>query len=449
VRLSVNSLSDLDVALATSDYGEYLYMYPPRQAYRPLPLSEHAIREAINDSTAVRGPLNVYIHIPFCKQLCRFCNLYTTSLRDPTIHDLYIDRLNEELRSYEEAGVLHRGDIPTIYLGGGTPSVLSLSQLERLVEALIASGCRTEGQQEFAIEVAPETVDLAYLIGLKELGFSRVSMGLQSSSADELRIIGRGRQDRRSSEVVSDALDVGFSNVCIDLIFGLPGQTTSSWVASLKEVARLDPPTVCAYAWTPRPGTGFHRQGQTRPAGDALRERFQLACSVLADFGYVRETHVRWSKAGGGYLQKTNHWGLQNLVGLGAGARSYFEQIDLRNGYSLSSRTRALDQYLDSTGFGWAASPEGFRMSEDERRRKAMILNLHALDRDWYRQRFGHDVTLQFGSHLDGLSERGLISVSDRQIELTEAGYQSRDLIVQLFLSDEARSRTLAWVYDE
>src|SRR6202021_2926453 len=109
---------------------------------------------------------------------------------------------------------------------------------------------------------------------------------------------------------------------------------------------------------------------------------YYIACQELERAGYAQETHVRWISDGGGYLQKEYHWGLQSLLGLGAGARSYFWDVDLRNGYSLKTRQTALKTYLNSTGLGWQASPQGYLMPEEERQRKAVILGIHSLDRE-------------------------------------------------------------------
>jgi oxygen-independent coproporphyrinogen-3 oxidase len=189
--------------------------------------------------------------------------------------------------------------------------------------------------------------------------------------------------------------------------------------------------------------------GLCAPSGPEMRELYYIACSELQVAGYAQETHVRWVTDGGGYLQKKYHWGLQNLIGLGAGARSYLWDVDLRNGYSLKNRKTALESYLDSTGIGWHATLEGYEMSEDERRRKAVVLGLHSLDRSWFARSFGADVVSFFRDEIEGLRQRGLIQVSDNQISLSENGMAHRDLVVQLFFSDTARELARKWDYDE
>jgi oxygen-independent coproporphyrinogen-3 oxidase len=450
MKLSVSDLGSLDEAMERDEYPDYIYTYPPRQAYRPIVTSAPEIRSIVRASLAARPDINLYVHIPFCRQVCRFCNLYTTTAHsDESVYDRYIDRVLEEAAAYVRAGLLPA--VPrwrTLYLGGGTPSVLSIAQLERLVSGLRRYLSIAE-VEETAIEVAPETVSPEYLRGLRTAGFDRVSMGFQSTSAEEIRNIGRSYPATRQAEIAAAAMTAGFRNLCLDLIFGLPGQDAASWLLSVRTVIAMRPHTICCYQWTSRPHTGFHRMGLTKPEGRRLREFYELACAELSAAGYERETHVRWVTDGGGYLQKQYHWGLETLIGLGAGARSYFWHTDLRNGYSLHDRRQALSAYLASDALGWESVLEGYEMSSDERRRKAMVLGLHDLRRQWYRDNFAEDPTDSFAKEIDGLADRGLINITTDAIRLTARGQSYRDAIVQLFMSDRIRGLVQSWNYDE
>jgi oxygen-independent coproporphyrinogen-3 oxidase len=450
MKLSVSDLGSLDEAMERGEYPDYVYTYPPRQAYRRLGTGVGETRSIVRTSLAERPDINLYVHIPFCRQVCRFCNLYTTTGHgDESVYDRYIDRVLDEAATYVREGLLPREcRWRTLYLGGGTPSVLSIAQLERLVSGL--RRCLSIAEvEETAIEVAPETASPEYLLGLRAAGFDRVSMGFQSTLTEEVRNIGRSYPVSRQAEIAAVAMDAGFRNLCLDLIFGLPGQDTASWRRSVGEVIAMKPHTICCYQWTSRPHTGFHRMGLAKPEGRWLRELYELARTELAAAGYEQETHVRWVTEGGGYLQKQYHWGLQTLIGLGAGARSYLWHTDLRNGYSLLDRRHALNSYLTSAGLGWEAPLEGYEMPAGERRRKAMVLGLHELRREWYLGEFGEDALVSFPKEIHGLAERGLVDVTADSIRLTERGRSHRDAIVQLFFSDRARSLVQSWTYDE
>jgi oxygen-independent coproporphyrinogen-3 oxidase len=449
MKLTVDSLAALDRAIQAGAYSDYIYMYPPRQAYRKLDSESLEIRSTVRQALEERNDINLYVHVPFCAQICRFCNLYTTAIHDSEIYSEYVDRVISEVEGYASANIVPASPRwRTLYFGGGTPSALPLDLLGALLSA-IRSRFDIRDIEETAIEVAPETVTADYLEGLRGLGFDRVSMGFQSTSSAELRSIGRSYSADKQAEIAATAIGLGFRNLCLDLIFGLPGQDERSWRNSLQSVIAMRPHTICCYQWTSRPNTGFQRMGLDRPPGPELRNLYYIACRELEEAGYTQETHVRWISDGGGYLQKQYHWGLQNLLGLGAGARSYFWNVDLRNGYSLKNRKSALQTYIKTKGIGWEATPEGYPMPEDERRRKAVILGLHSLDRGWFRNLFGIDARDLFSDEINGLEQRSLVEVSTDSIKLTRKGTAYRDLVVQLFFSTRARELTREWRYDE
>lgn len=449
MKLSVYDLPTLDKAIEGGEYSDYIYMYPPRQTYRALDRETAHISKLVRSSLQVNRDINLYVHVPFCAQICRFCNLYTTSIRNGNIYAQYVNRVISEVDAYQSTGILPSNPRwRTLYLGGGTPSALPLELLDTLMSALRTRFAINE-IEETAIEVAPETITSDYLKSLRELGFDRVSMGFQSTSPTEIRSIGRSYSVERQVDIAAAAIDLGFRNLCLDLIFGLPGQDDRSWRQSLSAVIAMKPHTICCYQWTARPNTGFSRMGAQRPPGSEMRKLYYIAARELSKAGYIQETHVRWVLGGGGYLQKQYHWGLQTLLGLGAGARSYFWTVDLRNGYSLKDRRQALQTYLNSTGLGWQSAPEGFVMPENERRRKAVVLGIHSLDRHWFEELFGDDVASLFPDEISGLQQRRLIDVSRDRISLTETGQAHRDLVVQLFFSEAVRRLVQEWRYDE
>ena len=449
MRLPVDSLTTLDATIESGEYSDYIYMYPPRQAYRGINAEPLTIQSKVKQALQAQSDINLYVHVPFCAQICRFCNLYTTAIHDSDIYTQYVDRVISEVDTYTSTGVLPANPRwRTLYFGGGTPLALPLELLATLLSAL-RSRLGIARIEETALEVSPETITVDYLKGLRALGFDRVSMGFQSTSPTELRSIGRSYDADKQVEIAATAMNAGFRNLCLDLIFGLPGQDERSWRHSLQSVIAMRPHTICCYQWTSRPNTGFERMGLLRPAGSEMRELYYIACRELEEAGYSQETHVRWIMDGGGYLQKQYHWGLQSLLGLGAGARSYFWNVDLRNGYSLKTRQTALQAYLNGSGFGWQSAPEGYEMDEDERRRKAIILGIHSLDREWFNSLFRIDVTQLFSEEIQGLERRKLIEVSSDKICLTKRGKAHRDLIVQLFFSEQARQLAQEWTYDE
>jgi oxygen-independent coproporphyrinogen-3 oxidase len=428
-------------------HGDYVYMYPPRQAYRPFD-DDVRLPGLISESLAHFSDLNLYVHVPFCRQICSFCNLYAVSGNRGEL-DGYVDAVLAEAERY--AGDTDRKAIRTLYIGGGTPSILMAAQLERLVTSLLRLFAThpDDTPRETALEVDPATVDTRKLRDLRAAGINRINLGYQSMVRDEVVGIGRDRPVRSGLGLLEDALEVGFDNVCVDLIYGLEGQTDENWRRSLSEVAAVGPPTVCAYALTLRPFTGYSRRGYAELDGAMLYRRYDIADEILRSAGYRRENHVRWVRDGGGYVQKVNHWSLRNILGLGAGARSYLWDVDLRNGYSVRSRARPLRDYLRHAREGSSPVTDGFVMTQAERSRKAVMLNLVSLDRAWFAGMVGGDPVKVFADEFAVLTELGLCAVEPDRVALTDDGVKYRDLIAQSLFSPEVRERVRCFDYSE
>jgi oxygen-independent coproporphyrinogen-3 oxidase len=421
-------------------------MYPPRQAYRELPNGVD-VPSLVESSLARSDLVNLYIHVPFCQQICAYCNLYTVA-RHNDLHRSYITAVTAEIESV--ASQLAGKTVRTVYVGGGTPSLFEPALLhELLASATRVLGFTLDTVPEVAIEVAPETATASRLADLRQAGFTRVNLGVQSVEPLELASVGRPNAQHTVLRSVEGAMNTGFRNVCVDLIYGLAGQSLETWRRSLDQVIERQPETVCAYPLTLRPGTGFHRRGY-RAVDDAEQYRkYDHANRSLREAGYVQETHVRWVIPGrGGYLQKQYHWACEPLVGFGAGARSYLWNLDVRNGYSLQKRDAALLEYMRRVP-GRSPVTDGFIMDDDERRRKAVILGLNHLDRSNFRDLYGEDPVDCFPTQLGALFDLGLLEVDDEHLALTELGVRHRDVAVQGLFSERVRSLVESFHYVE
>src|SRR6476469_785140 len=296
---------DLEKAIAQPVNGDYVYMYPPRQAYSTSAWRD--LRSAIECSLASTDDqqLNLYVHFPFCRQICKFCNLYSVATIGSQFSD-YVELVESELASW--AKYTSQRTVDTVYLGGGTPSLLPPQDLDRVVTTIhrLWSFDRT-AVPEIALEVAPDTVDLKRLCELRSIGINRINLGLQTTSDRGLHAIGRRHGYEPARRSIDAALNAGFLNVCVDLIYGLPGQSLQDWDSSLEDVLEFCPQTVCAYPLTLRPNTGFARHNLVLDGGEQYA-KYDLALQLLTSRGYVQETHVRYSLPGGGYRQKRNHW---------------------------------------------------------------------------------------------------------------------------------------------
>lgn len=427
--------------------GDYIYMYPPRQAY--LPTDGAALAARIRSSLQGSDVLNLYLHFPFCRQICSFCNLYTNgSVRDVEV-SRYLAALETEIAYWRRQ--VDKPEIRTIYFGGGTPSLLPAEALGRILEALAREfGCTLSEVPEVALEVSPETVTADGYLALRAAGFNRVNLGVQTLSDDELLRFGRAYGGAVASRSVANALAAGFDNVCVDLIYGLAGQSDASWLASLEAVIEMRPQTICTYALTTRPQTGYAAKGYDKVDPGLLYRRYDIARALLRKQGYTAENHVRYiATPAGGYRQKANHWAGENVLGMGAGARSYLRDCDFQNGYSLHRRRKILAGYIESVENGESPISAGYVMDADERRRKRVLLGLFALDRARYREEFGSDPRDDFAAEFGRLEQDRLVEIDDNVIRLTERGARFRDNIVQLFFSDSVETRSRGYAYQQ
>lgn len=341
--------------------------------------------------------------------------------------------------------------VRSVYLGGGTPSLLSPELLDQVLRTLQDELCfELNDVSEVAIEVAPDTATAEYLKQLRSIGITRVNLGLQTSSAKELRSIGRKYELKANELAVDSALNADFDNVRVDLIYGLPGQSDEDWLTSLKWVANRRPQTVCAYPLTVRQGT---RYGLLHHKADPRQQyfRYDLADRELKEAGYQQETHVRWVLPGlGGYKQKQYHWACENLIGFGAGARSYLWKADIRNGYSLRPRKAALLQYERLLRDGCDPVADGFVMNADERMRKTAILGLIDLDGKSFHAMHGISFRDAFAEEIRALEKSLLIERHrDDHYVLTNRGVRHRDVIVQMFISDKVKNLVSSYNYGD
>lgn len=274
----------------------------------------------------------IYIHIPFCASKCAYCDFYSRPLRDPQLITAYVDCLIEEwdIRRDELTE-----PVETIYLGGGTPSLLPVGEIRRLLAALPTDGC-----SEITLEANPEQVD-SELIGrlTSETPVNRISLGVQSLSDDELSLVGR----RHTSAQALAALEAlasapGLRSFSVDLICALPRQTLRSWLASIDGILQFAPPHISAYILSYEPGTrldAMRRAGKVTPTDDdTVASLYESLCRRLADRGYDHYEISNFALPGHRAIHNSNYWEDRPYIGLGAGAHSFAGGSERRSNYS-------------------------------------------------------------------------------------------------------------------
>lgn len=281
---------------------------------------------------------SVYIHIPFCKHRCAYCDFNTYAGQENSI-PAYVTALIREIEFVGQRAAALPITVHTIFFGGGTPSLLSALQFDSILRAL-RSAFTLAADAEISIEANPGTISPEKLDGIRKAGVNRISFGVQSANTEELRMLERIHDFFTVIEAVTSARKAGFENLNLDLIYGLPEQTLDSWKTTLHRIADLHPEHVSAYALTLEHGTPFGRWSSKGllpiPDPDLAAEMYEHAEEFLNHHGYTHYEISNWSKTNLDFACRHNlqYWRSLPYLAFGAGAHGY------ANGYRYSNALR-------------------------------------------------------------------------------------------------------------
>ena len=267
--------------------------------------------------------LGLYLHIPFCKAKCIYCDFYSLPHSEERM-DAYAAALRRDL--IRRAPDAKDYTVDTVYFGGGTPSYLGAERLCRILETVFAH-YRVEKAAEITTEANPDSArDAVALRQLRSAGFNRISLGMQSASDDELRLIGRVHTHRETVEAVSAARAAGFDNLSLDLIYGLPEQTAARWQENLRAAIALQPEHLSCYGLKIEEGTPlfFKKDGLFIPDDDAQAEEYLAAVGLLEEAGYRQYEISNFARPGRASRHNLKYWTMQEYLGFGPGAHSDF-----------------------------------------------------------------------------------------------------------------------------
>ena len=271
-----------------------------------------------------REPISLYLHIPFCSLKCAYCDFNSYAGLEELVEP-YCDALIEEVRLWGE--VVRGRPVPTVFFGGGTPSLLPLTQVERIMGALRKSFAFEE-DAEVSLEANPGTVDLEYLRGIRNAGANRISFGVQSLHDDELATLDRIHSAEEAVRCYRWAREAGFERINLDFIYGLPGQPLGRWQGTLERAIELAPDHLSLYALTVEEGTKLAYDidhGRTRePDGDMQAAMYEWSCERMAEGGYQQYEISNWSLPGQQCRHNLVYWRNGEWIGLGAGAHSHW-----------------------------------------------------------------------------------------------------------------------------
>ena len=370
--------------------------------------------------------MEIYIHIPFCVRKCKYCAFFSVADR-AELYQSYVDALCIELerRTVDET-------VETVYIGGGTPTVLSVNQIDRIINAL-ARHYKLAPNVELTVEANPGTVDKIYLECLKSSGVNRLSIGVQSFDDRLLRSIGRIHNAREAVEIVTAAKNI-FDNVGVDLIYSLPHQSLDDLKHSVDQIKKLDVEHVSVYGLEVEEGTEFYRlqsEGRLELPSEELDEAmYDYVTTELPRLGWRRYEISNFAKPGFESRHNLGYWSDAKYIGLGAGAHSY-DHSERR------SNVEDVSAYIDGINTGRDVS-----ILEETIDRKSAIeefcfLSLRkatGIDRNRFQKKFDTAIEKIFGNVIDELALDGLIDVDADHIRLTERGMKIGNIVFAEFL---------------
>ena len=377
---------------------------------------------------------SLYVHVPFCFHKCHYCDFYSITRQSPERMNAFVDRVLSELDGWASASV--ELPIETIFFGGGTPSLLPLEAMHRLLEG-IAARMNLSGLVEWTIEVNPATADGDYLAMIKSLGVDRISLGAQSFDEQELRVLERHHEPDDVLRGLELARAAGIARQSIDLIYAVPGQTLQSWQQSLERAIALGTEHLSCYGLTYEPNTPLavrRRLGRVESASESLEvSMFKHTRQRLAEAGRAAYEVSNYAQPGRESRHNLSYWAGDNYLGLGPSAASHLDGLRFRN-------APRLGQWESTVDAGHLAAIDVERLEADERARELAWLNLRTtrgIDTSDFERRTGVSPTVRFSEVIDTLGSAGLLEVEAGRVRLTDKAWPVADGVAAEFLSAE------------
>ena len=376
------------------------------------------------------GNIGLYIHIPFCRQKCLYCDFPSWAGKEDQMQR-YVDALTKEIRNrsreYSDRTVV------SVFFGGGTPTTLSIPMLEQLMQALFENWNIAE-DAEITTEANPGTLDREMTDALKKMGFNRLSMGVQAWQNRLLKDLGRIHTIESFQENYKAVREAGFANVNTDLMFALPNQTMADWQETVKNMIAMNPEHISAYSLILEEGTPFYdkyEKGELEPAEEDLdREMYHWAVDYMAEMGYEQYEISNFAKKGRQSCHNRIYWQAEEYLGMGLGSHSYMNGERFHNIYDLQ-------EYIKADGDVSLLKEDVEIITEEDALAEFMFLGLRLTEGvsfDRFRERFGQEMKNIYGSQIEELVRDGLLEEDETGIRLTRRGVDISNFVFEKFL---------------
>jgi len=370
----------------------------------------------------------IYLHIPFCRKRCHYCDFFKST--DLSQKARLLEGLRKELE--DRATELVSDEINTIYLGGGTPSVLLIDELKYLLQT-IRQNYRVSPEAEITMEANPDDLSQAILTSLREIGFNRLSMGVQSFSESDLKLMNRRHGVMQAIQSVKWAKKAGFSNISIDLIYGLPNQTLEEWERNVRIAVELDVQHISAYNLTYHEGTVFYdrlKKGILKELPDELSlQQFEILISILKDAGFEHYEISNFCKPGLYSKHNSSYWKSKKYLGIGPSAHSF--DLATRR-WNVSSVSGYLDGLENNKPYS-----ETEILTEQDRYNDYIITGLRTIwgtSEELIQTEFSENYLVHFQKVKDKYLNSGHVSETSGKICLSPEGLFISDQIMADFM---------------
>lgn len=356
--------------------------------------------------------MELYVHIPFCIRKCLYCDFLSFPGKESN-EKLYCAALLKEIESAD----MPMEEITSIFVGGGTPTLLSADEMAKIFQGVYSKFSVTE-DCEITIEANPGTLTMEKLKAYREMNINRISIGCQSLNDWELKQLGRIHTEKEFLESYDCVRQAGFNNVNIDLMSAIPGQDFHSWEKTLRQVADLKPEHISAYSLIIEEGTPFAAADLPLPSEEEERRMYESTGDILKEYGYGQYEISNYALSGKECRHNIGYWKRDNYLGLGLGAASLLNNRRFNN-------TDNMEEYLKYSSF-----PEKIRrnqeiLSAEEQQMEFMMLGLRMNEgvskREFYRL-YGISIDAVYGTLIEKFEKLGLMETSGDRIAFTSRG---------------------------
>ncbi len=350
---------------------------------------------------------HIYLHYPFCLKKCDYCSFH--SLTNLQLQESYIECLEKEIILRKKQFSLQPH---TVYFGGGTPSLMNNAQINKILSYFDLTAC-----QEITLEVNPVTVDLAYFEDLRATQVNRISIGAQSFLDKELKLLGRLHNAENTRETFKYLRDLGYTNISLDYMYGLPKQKKKDILISLEEYLKLDPEHISIYCLSLEEGTPLFEKNPQLPKDEVISDFYHLIRETLTKAGYLQYEISNFAKPGFESQHNLSYWSDKYYLGLGASASGYY--------YNTRYNNYELETYLNALSLNEYPC-EIEVMEEEEHEKEYIFLSLRkseGLNFADFETKFGYSFRQKYAQIISKFLSEGMLEVNDNFVFLTPQAY--------------------------